>query len=495
MNIQQIDKRNSPRHGLTVVPRHGLTVVECLFAMTIILVGMVGVAFIVRFAGRQAVDSYKITQGLAAGENAIAFANSHQALQPSMSQPWQLVDDGTATPTNSANSYFGSMERLHSYRYQNAISGTPTPMVMARIANGVLGTGFCMDPLFWGSQTRYGSKLGARSWDNIRPSLFPFYHMDYPSNFDPFGTGGTSYTPRLTRVSLRDPSPDISGNNGWLKLPAARKLALASGGDLSTATPEQDRSVGPVRNMTTSVSDGSPLTSIQGVEAISNCTWLATLVPADETAIVEPTMVPLPTSGLPFVPEFYELSVVVLAKRDVREIAFPEIPGANANVVGYNDFKTLGEPPVSERLLSVSFPNAAEAQTSGTFEIELSADATVSSSVRVGDWLMLSRETYVEPITDTLSRRSRHKWYRIIGVHETNNLTGPLGNAIFSKVVRVSGIPWGMTLNEYEKIENEKIRRVLAGLPAFTPPTFPQTVATLLPNVITVYQRTFKASN
>jgi hypothetical protein len=292
-------------------------------------------------------------------------------------------------------------------------------------------------------------------------------------------------------VSLRDPSPDISGNNGWLKLPAARKLALASGGDLSTATPEQDRSVGPVRNMTTSVVDGSPLTSIQGVEAISNCTWLATLVPADETAIVEPTMVPLPTSGLPFVPESYELSVVVLAKRDVREIAFPEGPGPTySNVQGYNDFKSLGEPPVSERLLSVSFPNAAEAQTSGTFEIELSADATVSSSVRVGDWLMLSRETYVEPITDTLSRRSRHKWYRIIGVHETNNLNG-----IFSRVVRVSGIPWGMTLNEYEKIENEKIRRALAGLPAFTPPTFPQTVATLLPNVITVYQRTFKASN
>jgi hypothetical protein len=486
--IQQIEKRNSPRHGLTVV--------ECLFAMTIILVGMVGVAFIVRFAGRQAVDSYKITQGLAAGENAIAFSNSHQALQPSLSQPWQIVDDGTATTTNSANSYFGTMERLHSYRYQNAISGSPTPMVMARIANGVLGTGYCMDPLFWGSQTRYGSKLGARSWDNIRPSLFPFYHMDYPSNFDPFGTGGTSYTPRLTRVTLRDPSPDLSGNNGWLKLPAARKLALASGGDLSTATPEQDQSFGPVRNMTTSVGDGSPLTSIQGVEAISNCTWLATLVPADETAIVEPTMVPLPTSGLPFVPEFYELSVVVLAKRDVREIAFPEGPGPTySNVQGYSDFKTLGEPPVSERLLSVSFPNAAEAQTSGTFEIELSADATVSSSVRVGDWLMLSRETYVEPVSDTLSRRSRHKWYRIIGVHETNNLTGPLGNAIFSKVVRVSGIPWGMTLNEYEKIENERIRRALAGLPVFTPPAFPQTVATLLPNVITVYQRTFKASN
>ena len=46
----------------------GLTVVEVLFAMVIILVGLIGVAAMIPFAGRQAEDSYKITQAGAAGE-------------------------------------------------------------------------------------------------------------------------------------------------------------------------------------------------------------------------------------------------------------------------------------------------------------------------------------------------------------------------------------------------------------------------------------------
>ena len=52
--------------------RLGLTLLEVIFAMVVILVGMVAVATLIPLAGRQAEDSYQITQGLAAGESALA---------------------------------------------------------------------------------------------------------------------------------------------------------------------------------------------------------------------------------------------------------------------------------------------------------------------------------------------------------------------------------------------------------------------------------------
>jgi hypothetical protein len=469
--------------------RNGLTVVECLFAMTIIIIGLFGMAFMVRFAGRQAADSYRITQALTNGENAVSFANSHQVFQPSVSQPWQLINDSAASDTTPY--FFGTMERLHSSRF---IAGNPSgmnPSDRARFANAVLGTAFCLDPLFWGHQHRYSSVLQERSWENIRRASFPFYHQDYPVTFNPFDTQSATFvSPRMTRISLRDPSAGVNG--GWLKLPASLKLAQVSGGDIITTPPEQDRSLTPIRGVTiprpeapSQNPQGVLLTSIQGSETNANSTWLATMVPFEDTPVVEPTMVAAPTSGLPFLPESYELSVVVISKRDVRELSLRDSLNPGDFTAAYNAFKSNGVPPSSERLMSVSFPNATEAQTSGTFDIVLSVDQSVNANVKVGDWILLSRETYMEPVSDRLSRRSRHKWYRIIGVDELVLGVGQAGNPIVSREVRVSGAPWGWTVTEYEKIQRSSV----------APPPFPATVATLISNVVNVYQRTYKVSN
>jgi len=77
----------TPRHNA----RGGLTVVECLFAMSIMLIGLVGIAAIVPFAGRQAADSYTIVQSLSAGENALAVFNSNAVSVPTISSPWQML--------------------------------------------------------------------------------------------------------------------------------------------------------------------------------------------------------------------------------------------------------------------------------------------------------------------------------------------------------------------------------------------------------------------
>ena len=219
------------------------------------LIGLIGIAAIVPFAGRQTADSYQIVQTLATGQNTIEFANSNQVFRPSLSAPWQLIDDGAANPTDSAKTFFVSMDRLYGTLYSESLPSSPTLLQQFIIANSVLGTGFCMDPYFWGNQFRYSFKLpvsGANSWGNFRRTRFPFYNESFPQSYDPFGTGATQTTPRLLRVSLRDPSgADVNGNNGWLRMDASRLIANMGGGDVTSSTPESDKSAAPLRTFAT----------------------------------------------------------------------------------------------------------------------------------------------------------------------------------------------------------------------------------------------------
>ena len=73
--------------------RDGATVLEVLFALAIILVGLVGIAAMVPFAARQATQSYKITHALAAASNTLASFKGDLMIKPSIDRPWQLVDD------------------------------------------------------------------------------------------------------------------------------------------------------------------------------------------------------------------------------------------------------------------------------------------------------------------------------------------------------------------------------------------------------------------
>lgn len=59
---------------MMIKQRSGLTMLEVIFSMVVILVGLVSIAFLIPLAGREAEDSQQITQGLAAGESAIAYS-------------------------------------------------------------------------------------------------------------------------------------------------------------------------------------------------------------------------------------------------------------------------------------------------------------------------------------------------------------------------------------------------------------------------------------
>ena len=114
----------------------------------------------------------------------------------------------------------------------------------------------------------------------------------------------------------------------------------------------------------------------------------------------------------------------------------------------------------------------------GSFDITIEADSKFDPKIKIGDWLMLSRETQVlvrQGSSTSRSSRQRHKWYRVIGVS---------GDTSFPIEVRVAGEPWSWTRHELD----------IFSTPGVTPPPWPSTAVTLLKNVIQVHERTVNLS-
>lgn len=445
----------------------GLTVVEVLFAMVIILVGLIGVAAMIPFAGRQAEDSYKITQAGAAGESALGVFNSSSIVRPRMDSPWLFISDqGTRNPVASLNEFY-----LNEFvsRSSPPNPSPSNPLQVAILQNQVIGMGFCIDPLFWGYQTNF---VGS---GNFAKTRFPFYNDFMPTNYDPLGSPASFSTPRLRRVSLFDPSSSYALPR-WLRLPSAIQLATVSGGDLIQAKPEADKSAAPLRG---EYVDGTGAL-LQSPTAAASVSWIATLAPIDETPVILPEMLAgASASGPALAPENFNLGVVVFSKRDVRDFNLDPTSGIPAT----------GEVPVSERLGFLNdvagTPNHLSASwNAGTFDILIEADSKVDPKIKIGDWLMLSRNTSVEVVVNPspplpllitnaiLATRQRHKWYRVIGVS---------GDNAFPREVRVAGEPWYWTKHE---------RQIFIKYSVTTFPTMPVTAVTLLKNVIQVYERT-----
>lgn len=439
------------RHSIQSREAKGLTVIEVLFAMVIVLVGLVGIAAMIPFAIRQAEDSYKITQALAAGDNALGIFHSHSIVQPRLESPWLYVDDlgGRTATTSMAELYTGE------YTRRIAAQSPTTAADYAVIQNETIGMGFSIDPMFWGYQS---SITGSGNFSKTR---FPFYNDIMPGDYNPLTPIGGAFvsTPRLRRVSLFDPNTDPA-DPYWLRQAPAAYMATANGGDLIQAKAENDKSAPPLRSEYID-SSGALMQSPTSNMSVS---WMATLTPSDSTPVVTASMINITTvPGIRFLPEFYDLAVVVFSKRDVRDLNLDPVTGVMAT----------GVVPVSERLgfLFDSTAQTPDSWNAGTFDISIESGANVDGKIKIGDWLMLSRNTSVEVAPSTFATRQRHKWYRVISV---------TGENAFPRSVRVAGEPWYWTEHELKYFSANGVSPL---------PTLPPTAVTLLKDVVQVYQR------
>ena len=97
----------------TIQCRYGLTVTEVLFAVGIVLVGLIGIATMVPFAARQANESYRITQAMATGTSAVEMSRSVAVARPTEERPWQIIDDVVSGIGDSNESVFSSLQSVY----------------------------------------------------------------------------------------------------------------------------------------------------------------------------------------------------------------------------------------------------------------------------------------------------------------------------------------------------------------------------------------------
>lgn len=456
--------------------RNGLTLLEVIFSMVVLLVGLVAIVFLIPLAGREAEDSQQITQGLAAGESALALFNTANIAQPTLESPWCLVDD------------IGLVE--HSVATMrdafNAAARTfpvPPNAVQAAVAqNEVIGIGFCIDPLFWGYQNRTTNQNGATN-----DVALPFFRTRFPFMFDntsPFllvSNQNIPRAPRLLRGSLSDPQMAMPGS--WLRQPAAVRLATMYGGDLVQSSGSKNKAIGPLRSVYIDPGDPRDLSDdliVSTATAAQQASWLATITPAESTPIIDLDRVKaiyqqnLSANQPLDVPRLYDVALVVFSKRDVRELA------AMA-VLSPGDFQTsrpseVMNVPTGERVVKVT-DMSSDALHSGTFNIAVSGYPTMDSKVKAGDWLMMSRFAFRDLIPRTSGTISRqvNRWYRIISV------TGdgyPLS-------LRIAGKPWDWTEGEIsDALEKGQVAPTL-------PPAVGtyETQAVIMKDVVQVYER------
>lgn len=447
--------------------RNGLTMLEVIFSMVVILVGLVSVGLLIPLAGRQAADSYQITQGLVAGESAVAMINTALVAQPTLESPWCMRDD-VAQQGHSIGSMKDAYDRV-------ALSFPPPgDSLLACIAqNEATGIGFCVDPLFWGYQSRVpGNPLPVPFQRTRFPCLDDYANCE--NLLEPPDPSTRNRVPRLLRVSLSDPLAPTE----WLKQTTAVRLATMAGGDLVQVSPSQNQSLGPLRAVYASPTAGNPL--IGGLPTVDTPSWLMTVTPSENTPIIPMSLASLnPLSNIPVqIPRIYNVAIVVFAKRDPRDI--------NANIS-----PALQNYPMSERSLRVT-NITNDASTSGTFSMTVNADGAINSKIKVGDWLMMSRFTKEELLPRQLNvanasqiTRQIHQWYRVVGV---------TGDDVFPRIIRVSGKPWAWTENEIAFRS-----RLLSTPPTALAPPAPGTpmpdgkpleiYAVLLRDVVQVYER------
>lgn len=478
-NLRQPTSIISPRNRKSKIKnrksRFGVTVVEVLFAMFVILFGLVGLAAIIPMAARQASDSYAMVQGSAAMQNTQAAARSQKGYLPSIEKQWWYANDLSSDLSNNPNlarfrayvSFSKISELLDLIQIPTEADSTAFASLNFQQQNIVrrkgLATGFCIDPQFCGDQflnnvdgswryspTNYNHFRNANLL--FRRTRMPFFDESTILSGNSFISDSAANFPRLLRVSFASGMKNLSASaafpNILIPCPLQKSgadLTATSGGDLLQADVQEDKSAGALRNFQM-VSSGALQGQMISSSVSGTVSWLACLTPSEET----PPGV-IPTS--------YKVSVVIF---DRRENQFEAVP---LTVSGAEKF------PRGERLAFVTsvLPTGAAAPligagspvghlpftgNSGSMQVALHSDALTDTRLRVGDWVMLSRQIETgnlfvanPPINapvanvDALEYKMthRHRWYRVTGVD--NSETWP-------RIVRLQGPTW-----EYEELQ------------------------------------------
>lgn len=307
--------------------RRAVTLIEVVFAIGVILIGLLGLLSILPLAGRRAQDAISLSVGPAIGEQVIKELQARRYL--SSGRLRQVPDNTSSVPGNI----------------------DPTLGVSS----------LCIDPIFTSATVVPPPPATTNGYTG---AAFPYYRPTHHPLLDPStdSTNWPTIQPRLTRVGVtRAPAspPPFTSNVTTAFINNNEAFAIAeSPDDLFVSRPDD-------KTLNATFKDGELAAITGGLEygtriPKGDFTWFATVNP-------------LPGDV------YASISVVVMKLRD-RNFTLPTGVAAPSSPQGNL---------VGERMAYVSYASGFSGGAGGS--VHLVAAANTVASIQSDDWVMLSR--------------------------------------------------------------------------------------------------------
>ncbi len=309
---------------------------------------------------------------------------------------------------------------------------------------------FCIDPLFLA--THYEIAVADSTNPPAQVEFFPYYLI---------ANDVTEMQTRMQRISLRPfpgaapSSPSAPGIVFGMSLPRALEVFMAKDDLVFDVLP--DPTAPPIQ-----VYDYDPDETQRQFDGAY--TWMATLTPMQDTLIHGGTLAQNTDQ--------YLLSIVVFHQRDMSMTMQHDVP----SISGPDNERLVNIPRVTS---SAEFGFSGAGYGGGEVCMETIARMTPSDTnvihrkedltLRTGDWLMLSAKVPVPSGNDIHFFR----WYRVVAAEET--LESPSGP--FTRNVSLQGSDWDRIVLAMQQNSN-----II-------------TQATLMNNVVAVYEKTVRLEN
>ena len=375
--------------------RVGVTILEVLFAIGLVIIGILGIASVLPLAGRQAGDSNRAAISQALGESwyrEFMVRGMHQS-----TSWWWFNDMSNNGIPLSYNPYLKSLSVPVS-----STASTTSPANWRPVGK----QGICIDPVFFTDRDFLPAVTIGFTTSWYRPIVFPYFQESYNPTIDPAYPASPSFAwedqPRLLRVTV--------ATGGSLINSKMVEQMFQSQDDLVFSADEKELDLAPVRGIQFYTDPTtSSIVPFARAQAKSEYSWIATLTPTEQSDSSIET--------------HYTLSLVVIHRREVvffdPSVSATRVPGTLA---------APDEKPQGERLVWV-LPLSGNFDGGHGGRVQLIGTDGIKDDVQIGDWMMLSRHVSASVTSAPSQQRySVFRWYRVVGVDEQATygpMTGP----------------------------------------------------------------------
>lgn len=375
--------------------RNGITLIEVMFAMGVMLIGLLGIASVIPVAANYARQTLENDIGTVYASRGLSLIKSAEYVEP---DKLVRINEEVDPPTASTFLTGATFSEPGGFAIGNNIPA------------------FCIDPWFLSQATRPDVSAGFRDVGGgvnaFHASVFPYYDTEYSPAVSPNGTtmptGNASQFPRLWRVY-----PEIVKGNAALsaKIAGAMQHVFQSEDALSMEFPE-DATLYPQQNTYTSQVGATSNVAVRRL-AEGHYSWIATVTPSTTVR----------AAGA------MKLSVVI-----IRDRVFVPHPSSTQSPLNYTVSGTnAASNPTNERLALVNAAIGFVGGLGGSVVVEASID--MADDIKVGQWVMLSQRRMI-PLSDP----AVHVWYEVNNVSEVTPSTSFSGG--WKRTVSLSGPDW-----------------------------------------------------